>query len=330
MAQDFAKHYSYAARSTQGTSTPRNSNSTRSTAQASNKLAASSAAAADSSKLKFLYLQEFLGIKLPAWGWLASGLLIGSLVGYFIALAGIDNQLTTAQTLLTLEDSSQQVGANKLAMTKPAYMPEFEFYTELTRTEVEIPEIPAYKSTPREAVNLPEYLVQAGSFNNLNDAKRQLERISKLSLEKAKVSSVQTASGETWYRVQLGPEQDRRKLARTQNVLSKAGIDSLRIRVSTPAPVAASVPKLAANPASTTANLLPVNPSSHLQQPSNNQPPANPLPSVPQELPLHQQTTQPFSSTAHQPRIERTEIPSQRLDTSPIQINPALEELNNF
>lgn len=208
MAQDFAKSYKLAGKET---AKPRG---------------AVVLEEPSPSKLNLIKLESLLGIKLPAWSWLALGLLAGSFLGYYLALAGLTSQLKTQQ--VELPPSST---ATKQQLAKAATSPKFEFYTQLLTSEVEAPAIEAYKSTPREATDVPSYLVQAGSFNKYNDALKQQQRIRNLRFNKVQITPIETASGETWYRVHLGPSQDRRELARMQNTLNSAGIESLRIRV---------------------------------------------------------------------------------------------------
>lgn len=187
------------------------------------------------SKLSLINLESLLGIKLPAWSWLALGLLVGSLLGYYLALTSLTSQLKLQQLDTSQVELANQPTATKTpskSTAKPAHQPKFEFYTQLITNEVEAPSVEAYKSTPRQATDVPSYLIQAGAFNNFNDAAKQQERIKNLKLNSAEIKAIETASGETWYRIYVGPSQDRRELARMQNTLNAAGIDSIRIKLS--------------------------------------------------------------------------------------------------
>lgn len=86
--------------------------------------------------------------------------------------------------------------------------------------------------TRSEAVSPPEdasYMLQAASFQQPEDAERLRNRLRNLSLL-ANVSTV-NANGATWHRVQVGPYQDRRELARAQDLMNTQGIEPMLIQL---------------------------------------------------------------------------------------------------
>ncbi|TFH88383.1 SPOR domain-containing protein [Billgrantia azerbaijanica] len=74
------------------------------------------------------------------------------------------------------------------------------------------------------------YMLQAASFRKAGDAEQLSNRLRSLSLM-AQVSQVQTAGGETWHRVQVGPYDDTRELNRAQDLMVTQGIEPLLIRL---------------------------------------------------------------------------------------------------
>lgn len=190
--------------------------------------------------------------RLPGWGWLALGLVAGFLVanlGQSSAptplqekppLAVVEEKSThqpiVSQAAPTVNKPVSSTSASQTAV-KPAdkavdqSAPRFDFYTLLPESEVVAPEVAAYKSTPREAENQPRFMLQVGSFRSNADAKKQQERLKALNYDNTRISEAETATGDTWYRVQVGPYQDRRLLARAQNDLAKSGLDFMLLRL---------------------------------------------------------------------------------------------------
>lgn len=177
--------------------------------------------------------------RLPAWGWLAIGLVLGFLIAN-LSQPSAPTPLEEKPPLALVEAKKVPQPAAKSTLSeanKPAEKPldpaapRFDFYTLLPESEVVAPEVEAYKSTPREAEDQPRYMLQVGSFRSKTDAKKQEERLKSLGYDQIRISEATTASGDTWYRVQLGPYQDRRLLARAQNDLAKAGFDFMLLRL---------------------------------------------------------------------------------------------------
>lgn len=163
--------------------------------------------------------------RLPGWGWLVTGLVVGFLVATLSQPTG-QTPLQEKPPLAAVEVTKK---SSDKSQEKPS--PRFDFYTLLPESEVVAPEIEAYKSTPREAKNQPKFMLQVGSFSTVNDAKRQEERLRSLGYDRIRMSEVETGSGDIWHRVQVGPYQDRRLLARAQNDLAKAGLDFMLLRL---------------------------------------------------------------------------------------------------
>lgn len=168
--------------------------------------------------------------RLPGWGWLATGLVVGFLLA----------QLTHSTAPTPLEASAPAQPSSQAA-TKPVKaaeadapttpQPRFDFYTLLPESEVIAPKIEAYQSTPREAENQPRFMLQVGSFRTTTDAARLEERLKGLGFDRIRVNAVETGTGDTWHRVQVGPYQDRRVLARAQDDLAKAGLEFMLLRL---------------------------------------------------------------------------------------------------
>lgn len=169
--------------------------------------------------------------RLPGWGWLTLGIFLGFLVAQF-GQSTAPTPLEEKPPLAVIDPKATSHPVEKIEkVEKKEAAPRFDFYTLLPESEVVAPEVEAYKSTPREAANQPRYMVQVGSFRSQSDAKKQQERLKSLGFDQIQINEIETGSGDVWSRVQIGPYQDRRILARAQNDLAKAGLDFMLLKL---------------------------------------------------------------------------------------------------
>ena len=106
----------------------------------------------------------------------------------------------------------------------------FEFYDMLKKSEVEAPQVEAYKSTPRDAKSEHTYLLQAGSFKNKADAERMRAQLILLGLPNVHTDTSKSDNGTLWYRVRLGPFENRSRLSKAYDKLVQQNIQPLRIK----------------------------------------------------------------------------------------------------
>ena len=106
----------------------------------------------------------------------------------------------------------------------------FEFYQMLPKSEVTTSDPTVYKSTPRNAVNVTQYLLQAGSFRNPADADRMRAQLILLGLPNVRSEKTASGNGGTWYRVRTGPFKNRTDLRDATNKLAKQNIFPLKIK----------------------------------------------------------------------------------------------------
>ena len=102
----------------------------------------------------------------------------------------------------------------------------------MPKFEVVIPEKervvrPDLKSTPE--TRRGTYVLQAGSYKNFADADRVRAQLALQGIE-SKVQKV-TMGDESWHRVRIGPISKLDELNRLQQLLRKADVDALVIRV---------------------------------------------------------------------------------------------------
>ncbi|MGH1462257.1 MAG: SPOR domain-containing protein [Neptuniibacter sp.] len=106
----------------------------------------------------------------------------------------------------------------------------FEFYDMLKKSEVEAPKVDVYKSTPKDAKSEHSYLLQAGSFKSKADAERMRAQLILLGLPNVHTDTSKSDSGTLWYRVRLGPFENRSRLSKAYDKLVQQNIQPLRIK----------------------------------------------------------------------------------------------------
>lgn len=157
--------------------------------------------------------------KVPGWVWFFSGTVSGLFIAFLAWLAGAVPDPQAVPVAKTKAKPAEQQAAAR-ANTR------FDFYTLLPEREIIVPEEQSRPlPEPKDPVS---YILQAGSFKRAEDAERRRAELALLGLE-ARVEAV-NANGDTWHRVQVGPFDNRSKLAKARNTLVSNGIDTLLIK----------------------------------------------------------------------------------------------------
>ena len=162
---------------------------------------------------------------LPGLVWMLFGLAIGLSVAFAVY---VRDRRPPQQTRTT---ATEPASVEKESPTKDKGG-RFTFYDMLPRFEVVIPEREpdVQHDNTIAAIEEPgEYVLQAGSFKNFDDADRRKASLALLGLE----SHIQrvTIDSDTWHRVRLGPYDDLNDLNQARRLLHDATIEVLRIRV---------------------------------------------------------------------------------------------------
>ncbi len=106
----------------------------------------------------------------------------------------------------------------------------FEFYEMLPKAEVVAPKVDTYKSTPKDAKMEHRYLLQAGSFRDPGDAERMRARLILQGFSGVRTDRSDGSNG-VWYRVRLGPFDNKAEMNAAQNKLGKLSILPMAIRI---------------------------------------------------------------------------------------------------
>lgn len=143
--------------------------------------------------------------------WILSLAVVGCFVGFIVYL----NTLPSGEEPSAPKPaSSQEPAAEPPQPVTPAPEPstakpekqKFRFYDMLPESEVVTPEVNEY--TPGPNIQDFDYIVQAGSFRNQQDAERLRAEIAFQGL-RAHVQTVEQGNGSVWYRVNAGPFNSR-------------------------------------------------------------------------------------------------------------------------
>lgn len=166
------------------------------------------------------------------WNWFFSGIFVGAIlmVGGYVGLLRYQ----------ALQPPTQEASAGPLTPEElPAF--EFDFYRELATADVPV-SVPV--ETPPGAAGEPaatvaanaapsaaaeptpvNYLLQAGSFQDRQEADERRAKITLLNMSAEIVPGV--VAGRTWYRVQVGPFAGRNPAEEARKELSANNIDSI-------------------------------------------------------------------------------------------------------
>ena len=146
-----------------------------------------------------------------------AGLLIGSAVMYFVPPM--------------LDDTSQSSPSVVGKLVEKANIQElkFDFYTLLKDNEILIPDDQEAQSNSINPDKNAQYLLQAGSFKNVQDAENRKVQLLLLNLP-AVNERVTSKNGDIWHRVLVGPFVNTSKIASARAKLAQNEIDSLLLK----------------------------------------------------------------------------------------------------
>jgi len=180
---------------------------------------------------------------MPGYIWLLSGLAIGLFVAFIVYL---DKQPETDKNFGNavqheLEKIKQQANKQKPEQTtaktdqntSDKKEPKFNFYTILPELEILIPESetrpPEIKNKENTDTKSKQYMLQVGSFQNINDAEKLKANLAFLGLA-ANIQHV-TVNKQAWHRVRTGPYQNKQQLFKNQKLLKQNNIPTISMEL---------------------------------------------------------------------------------------------------
>ncbi|WP_111498225.1 MULTISPECIES: SPOR domain-containing protein [Marinobacter] len=160
--------------------------------------------------------------------WILSLALVGGFIGF---IAYLNSLPTPAQQAAQSEAAQPAPKPAQPESAKPGsgtteQKQSFEFYEMLPESEVVPPKVEAYDPGPAPAERKYRYLVQTGSFRGEKDAERQRAQIAFQGLH-ASIEEVHLDSGSIWYRVNVGPFENRSKMNSAVDKLVSINIEPL-------------------------------------------------------------------------------------------------------
>jgi cell division protein FtsN len=169
--------------------------------------------------------------RFSGWLGLACGLGLGLAVAAVVYLK--DHRLDAPVASAGKTVKKRPHGNEAPEAGEPAEDPKtYAFYEMLPKFEVVVPEKdkdvrPDIKSVPETRSGT--YVLQAGSYKNFADADRVRAKLALQGIE----SNVQkvTVDNDTWHRIRIGPISKLDELNRMRQILRKADVDVLVIRV---------------------------------------------------------------------------------------------------
>lgn len=174
---------------------------------------------------------------LPGYLWLLAGLTIGLFVAFIIYLdkqpeSEVPFTQAVNQELEQLKQANKQNKQSANKATEADVLEEVEskytFYTILQGMKVLIPESetrpPKQKNKKNEAKNT-RFILQAGSFQNINDAEKLKAKLAFMGLQ-ANIQHV-TVNKQSWHRVRTGPYENKQQLYQSQKILQRNNINAI-------------------------------------------------------------------------------------------------------
>ncbi len=162
---------------------------------------------------------------IPGWVWFLTGLVAGVFVSF---LAYLWHFVPTDPQTAQIEDLTP--------MERPRADPDlvaeemqFDFYDLFPKSEVPIVEEYNTEGLRVESEDPFAYLLQAGSFREVNDADQLRAELILLGLE-VFIKDI-TVDGKDWHRVMVGPLENDLALNRAQDKLAAAEIESIPFKV---------------------------------------------------------------------------------------------------
>ena len=173
----------------------------------------------------------------PKMPWLKKGLMVALLMG-LVAVLGLllweKYSVEVKQPFMDQNATPVIKAVTQEAKPKPetkvieqASASDFTYGTMLKQAEVTPAYVPVYASTPKDPTKKTSHVLQVASFKSEVDARALQKRLIKKKLTNVQVTQSKAKLGSIWYRVMVGPFQNRSMLNKAQDILVQMNFSPL-------------------------------------------------------------------------------------------------------
>ncbi|MDB0001524.1 SPOR domain-containing protein [Oceanospirillaceae bacterium] len=177
----------------------------------------------------------------PKVPWLKKGLLVALLMG-LVAVLGLllweqysvevkqpfmDQTATPVIRAVTQDAKPKPETKLETKVIEQTSASDFTYGTMLKQAEVTPAYVPVYASTPKDPTRKTSHVLQVASFKSEVDARALQKRLINKKLTNVQVTQSKAKSGSIWYRVMVGPFQNRSMLNKAQDTLVQMNFSPL-------------------------------------------------------------------------------------------------------
>ena len=181
----------------------------------------------------------------PKLPWLKKGLVVALLMGLVVVLGLLlweQYSVEVKQPFMDQTATPVIKAVTQDAKPKPEPKPEtklktkvieqasasdFTYGTMLKQAEVTPAYVPVYESTPKDPTKKTSHVLQVASFKSEVDARALQKRLINKKLTNVQVTQSKAKLGSIWYRVMVGPFQNRSMLNKAQDILVQMNFSPL-------------------------------------------------------------------------------------------------------
>ena len=177
----------------------------------------------------------------PKLPWLKKGLVVALLMGLMAVLGLLlwekysvevkqpfmDQTAIPVIKAVTQEAKLKPEPKLETKVIEQASASDFTYGTMLKQAEVTPAYVPVYASTPKDPTKKTSHVLQVASFKSEVDARALQKRLINKKLTNVQVTQSKAKSGSIWYRVMVGPFQNRSMLNKAQDILVQMSFSPL-------------------------------------------------------------------------------------------------------
>ena len=180
----------------------------------------------------------------PKLPWLKKGLVVALLMG-FVAVLGLllwekylvevkqpflDQTATPVIRAVTQDAKPKPETKLETKVIEQTSASDFTYGTMLKQAEVTPAYVPVYESTPKDPTKKTSHVLQVASFKSEVDARALQKRLINKKLTNVQVTQSKAKLGSIWYRVMVGPFQNRSMLNKAQDILVQMNYSPLELK----------------------------------------------------------------------------------------------------